>query len=208
MVMITLVGPRGVGKSTVGKDLAEKLNFKFIDLDKYMMKYLEEDGGIMGYTKKYGEKLNDVSKGWHKYMKKLKEYIITILFPSIKNENVILDCGGGTTYSEFKEESKQIADFLKSKSTFVLIEADKDSKKAINNIFSRELERRESARKNEREYALKDFDDEQLYEKVRGDYEFRIKGLRSQADITIINNKKVKDASLKIIQELKKRNII
>lgn len=208
MVIITLIAPRGAGKSTVGKDLAKRLNYKFIDLDEYMMKYLRKDGGIMGYAQKWGEKLNDATKGWHEYMKRLKEYIITVLIPSIENENIILDCGGGTTYSEFEEESRDIASFLKSKSTFVLIEAGKNDTEAINNIFPRELERRELARREEKVYALKDFTDGQLYDKVKTDYEFRIKGFRKQADIIVFNNKKVEDASIEIVLELKKRNLI
>ena len=31
---LTLTGMMGVGKSTVGKNLAKKLNYKFIDVDK------------------------------------------------------------------------------------------------------------------------------------------------------------------------------
>lgn len=183
MIIISLIGPRAVGKSVVGKDLAKRLDYNFIEIDEYMMDYLKDYGGIAGFAKKKGKELGDSSEGWREYYKKLKEFISNVLIPEIeeKGESVILDCGGGTTYREF-EESDQIAKLLKSKSTFVLIEGDDTDEESIDKLFSREVERRDAAIKEGKEYPIwKDHSDSQLYERVREDYNNRIKGFREQA---------------------------
>jgi shikimate kinase len=71
----------GVGKSTVGKKLAEKLNFNFIDTDDaFEAKYKIN---IHTFFEKYGEEL----------FRKL-EY--KILVNTLKMKNVIVSTGGGT----------------------------------------------------------------------------------------------------------------
>ena len=58
---VTFIGMAGVGKSAVGKILAEKIAWKFIDLDKYIL----EKQGITHheYMKKFGEQaLSDLER--------------------------------------------------------------------------------------------------------------------------------------------------
>ncbi len=51
---ISLIGYRGVGKSTLGKLLAEELNMKFIDIDNLIESKIGMS--IKAYFEKYGEK--------------------------------------------------------------------------------------------------------------------------------------------------------
>lgn len=78
---IYLVGFMGVGKSTVGKQLASKLGFKFIDTDDvFEVKYKIN---IHTFFEKYGEEL----------FRKL-EY--KLLVNTLKMKNVVVSTGGGT----------------------------------------------------------------------------------------------------------------
>lgn len=52
MQSIVLVGPMGVGKTTIGKKLAKALEMPFIDTDHLFVK---EYGAIADYFEKYGE---------------------------------------------------------------------------------------------------------------------------------------------------------
>ena len=47
--IIVLIGPRSVGKSTVGSKIAEKSSYDFVDFDKYCSGKLKEEGkGSLG----------------------------------------------------------------------------------------------------------------------------------------------------------------
>ena len=77
---IYLIGFMGVGKSTVGKCLAEELNFEFIDTDEL----IEKDLGLSIF--KIFEKLGE------KEFRKLEK---TILKKVSKKKNVVISTGGG-----------------------------------------------------------------------------------------------------------------
>lgn len=77
---IYLIGMPGVGKTTVGKKLAEKLSYQFIDLDDYIeqkaMMFVDEIFSL------YGEE----------YFRALEANCLDEL---TNNENVVIACGGG-----------------------------------------------------------------------------------------------------------------
>lgn len=77
---IFLIGFMGSGKTTLGKQLARKLDFRFIDQDTF----IEEQTGISvaDYFTKFGE--NAFRKLEHESFKEL-----------IKFENVVISTGGG-----------------------------------------------------------------------------------------------------------------
>lgn len=79
---IVLVGYMGSGKTTVGKFLANELNFNFIDLDSYI-----EQSESMTISKLFK------SKGELYFRKKEHEYLKEIL---TKQSNFVLSTGGGT----------------------------------------------------------------------------------------------------------------
>lgn len=77
---IILIGFMGVGKTSVGKQLARKLNFNFIDTD-YEIERLTNKS-IPDIFEQYGEK----------YFRKLEN---SILEKFVKNEDIVMATGGG-----------------------------------------------------------------------------------------------------------------
>ena len=82
---LVLLGMMGSGKSTIGKFLSKKTNYKFIDVDKKIES--EKNLSISNIFEKYGEN----------YFRKL-EREISIKY--IDHENVIIALGGGAFLDE------------------------------------------------------------------------------------------------------------
>lgn len=82
---LILIGFMGVGKTSVGKKLSEKLNLKFIDTDYEIEK--SENKTISQIFEDYGER----------YFRTLET---KILKSSIKEENIIISTGGGIITNE------------------------------------------------------------------------------------------------------------
>ena len=77
---LVLTGMMGVGKSTIGKKIAKKLSYKFIDIDKLIEKH--EGTSIEIIFKKKSEK----------YFRNL-ENVITL--EMLKKEKLVISLGGG-----------------------------------------------------------------------------------------------------------------
>ena len=82
---LVLLGMMGSGKSTIGKFLSKKTNYKFIDIDKEIE--TEKNLSISNIFEKYGED----------YFRKLEKEI-TLKY--INYENVIISLGGGAFLDE------------------------------------------------------------------------------------------------------------
>lgn len=82
MKNLILVGFRGVGKSTIGREIAEKLKYKFLDLDEVITEKLEEP--IVDFAEK---------NGVEEFRKIETESLETFL--NSGEEDVVLVCGGG-----------------------------------------------------------------------------------------------------------------
>ena len=77
---LTLTGMMGVGKSTIGKILAKKLNYNFVDVDKLIEK--KENSSINLIFKNNGES----------YFRKIESEITLAV---LKKENSVISLGGG-----------------------------------------------------------------------------------------------------------------
>ena len=109
---IIIIGPMGVGKSTVSKRLSEKLNKSHISIDEIRFKYYEE----IGYDKKTAEQLGKEKgffNGVYRYWKPFELYAIK----KILNEysDCIFDFGAGHSVYEddkmFQEAQETLNDF-------------------------------------------------------------------------------------------------
>ena len=77
---LTLTGMMGVGKSTIGKNLAKKLNYNFIDIDKII-------------EAKEGASINSIFKNKSEaYFRKLEN---ETTLQMLKKNNSVISLGGG-----------------------------------------------------------------------------------------------------------------
>ena len=81
MDKIYLIGFMGSGKTSVGKKLARKLNFDFVDLDNLIENYV--NCSVSEYFDKYGEN-------------KFREVEQSILKESFRYTKAVISTGGGT----------------------------------------------------------------------------------------------------------------
>ena len=123
---IALIGFMGVGKTSVGKLLSEKLNRKFIDLDQLIEKKTKMP--IIEIFKKFGES----------YFRKLEK---EELKKTTRKNNSIISCGGGIVLDEenrnllkkhivvlLKARKKKIEERLKNKKDRPLLCLSKEPK--------------------------------------------------------------------------------
>ncbi|MTC76619.1 shikimate kinase AroL [Providencia sp. wls1919] len=77
--MFYIIGPRGSGKTTIGKKLAEKTGYQFIDTDKLILEHA-------------GMSISDIvqQQGWD-YFRQLESQILA----SIEPQKAIVSTGGG-----------------------------------------------------------------------------------------------------------------
>tara|TARA_B100001287_G_scaffold54493_1_gene43061 strand:- start:27 stop:542 length:516 start_codon:yes stop_codon:yes gene_type:complete len=77
---LTLTGMMGVGKTTIGKNLAKKLNYKFVDVDKVI-------------EAKEGQTINSIFKNKSEsYFRKIENEITLY---ELKKESSVISLGGG-----------------------------------------------------------------------------------------------------------------
>ena len=90
---LTLTGMMGVGKTTIGKRLAKKLNYAFVDVDKIIEK--QEGESISSIFKNKGEN----------YFRKIEKQLTII---ELKKNNSVISLGGGAFLnSSIRQYSKK-----------------------------------------------------------------------------------------------------
>jgi len=83
---LTLTGLMGVGKSTIGKNLAKKLKYNFVDIDKLI-------------EAKEGASINSIFKDkTESYFRKLESEVTLQVF---KKKNSVIALGGGAFLNKF-----------------------------------------------------------------------------------------------------------
>ncbi|HAE62060.1 MAG TPA: shikimate kinase [Eubacteriaceae bacterium] len=94
---ISLIGFMGTGKTTIGKILAERIGYKFIDVDEYIVK--TEGKPINEIFEKYGED----------YFRDLETKAIKKI---LKEENQVISTGGGAVLREDNRKALLAGSFV------------------------------------------------------------------------------------------------
>lgn len=123
-----LIGPRSVGKSTIGKSLAKKLKIEYFDFDEFVEKELD---GIDRHIKKSG--IEPYRKQESKLLKKF--------LSNLPNE-AIISLGGGTIASQFPKLNKENINEIKKRGEIIYLSPSNNKKEAIKILFKNETSRK------------------------------------------------------------------
>lgn len=107
MSKIFIVGFMGVGKTTFGKKLAKKLNYDFIDTDKYIVN--QQAKSIAQLFDQHGEK----------YFRQIEEQTLKDLVKG--NDKIVISTGGGMGANISNME------LMKNQGTVIYLQLDKQS---------------------------------------------------------------------------------
>lgn len=133
---LTLIGPRSVGKSTIGKLLTKKIRVKYLEGDKLMHKELKKYGG-----------LDKTIKSGKIYL--IAQKSIPLIKKSLKNKKIILDLAGGAISSKkYKKISKEIIKIIKKHSLVIGLLPSKNDTESINFLFKKEVKRKHFLKTN------------------------------------------------------------
>lgn len=126
--MIHLVGPGGAGKSTVGSELASRLDLPFIDLD---LEFMEHVGDVSHHIDR---------RGYHSYASENVRLCLSIM--STPRDAVIALSSGFMTYpvSIHPAYAGLRSDICKSSTTFVLFPS-LDLEACVDEIVRRQIAR-------------------------------------------------------------------
>ena len=148
-MIVTVTGPRSVGKTTISKILAKKLKLSYISSDEIGEKETKKEGGLDKAIKS-GFIKNIIEKKGHSLIE--KEY---------KKDNFIFDLSGGAFGSKsFLRASEKVRKISREKSIVIGLLPYKDKKRAIKFLFEREKNR----------IHFKEMNKKDLFEKTKKSY--------------------------------------
>lgn len=125
---VFIVGPGGVGKSTAGKILAEKLGYDFIDLDTEFMTKVGHIGDFI------------VTNGYEKYCYKNSELFYSLL-KVCSDKAVIVLSSGFLVHKNLSELTARHYKTIHSSGISVLLLPSKDINEAIDIVVKRQVNR-------------------------------------------------------------------
>lgn len=155
-----ITGPRSVGKSTVGKILAKKLEVEYISSDDEMDVLLKEYGGIDGATK--AGMMNLIIDVARDLVRKILE-----------QNNILLDLAGGALKRKYYNE---LIEHMKQETIMIGLIPSLDDKKATQLLYQRERQRSH----------FDNLTDEELLTKTRKDYLKIKEPLQIECKLTVI----------------------
>lgn len=127
---IFLVGFRTTGKTTIGKILADKLNWSFLDMDFLITQEAGKDA----------QALTKNGTDWEDFRKIENE----VLYEISKAENVVISCGGGVGVNDIKDKetgktygelNKKILEDSEDSLVILLISSEKSIKNRLRRQF-------------------------------------------------------------------------
>ena len=125
---VFLIGPGGVGKSTSGKILAEKLGYELVDLD---LEFMNRVGHIGSFIESFG---------YEQYAYKNSELFYSLLDNSNTNFVFVLS-SGFLVHKGLKELVSKHSKTLKISGTSVLLLPSKDINEAVEIVVKRQINR-------------------------------------------------------------------
>ncbi len=130
-MIITLTGPRSVGKTSVSKLVAKALKLKYVSSDEIGEKAFKKYGGLDKVIKT-GKIKEIIKKGGYNLI--LREY---------KKDNFVFDLSGGSFSSRsMSKASKEIRKTAKNKSTIIGLLPSKNIIYSVFVLFNREKKRK------------------------------------------------------------------
>ncbi|WBW96456.1 shikimate kinase [Oceanirhabdus sp. W0125-5] len=130
---IILIGPVGVGKSTVGKLLSDRLNMPQASLDDKRWSIYEE----IGYDFEYADKIYEEEGflGMYKYWKPFEAHSVKRVLEMY--EDHIHDFGAGQSVYEDKNLFEEVSNILKPFSNVVLLLPSPNKEESLKILFKR-----------------------------------------------------------------------
>jgi len=182
-MIITITGPRSVGKSTISNLVAKKLKLNLVSSDQLGEDALKELGGLDSAIKSgaIGKFIEDSAYGLIR-----KEYM---------NDNFVFDLSGGSISStKHSSASEKVREIAKAKSIIFGLLPFKEENSSIDLLFNREKER----------VHFKEMNKEDLFEKVKKDFLKFPLIFEGFCDFTIYTeNKTPKEIAGDILKKLK-----
>jgi shikimate kinase len=179
-MIITITGPRSVGKTTISKLVAEKLKLKWVSSDEIAEKAMKRYGGLDKAIK------SGVIKNF------IKEGAYSLIRNVYEKNNIVIDLSGGSVSSrKFSEVSRKVRRLAKEKSIVIGLLPCSDDKKSVSFLL-----RREKKRTHFRKIPGK-----KLLRKVNDDYKKFPKLFLSFCDFIIyVENKNPADVAKEIVR--------
>ncbi len=130
---IVLIGPPTVGKSTVSKVLAEKLDIPKVSMDDVLFGYFREVGFDENHWKLIREKLGPSAA--YRYLKVFGSYGVKRILES--HHNCIFDFGGGGVMGDFPDEFAAMKAMLTDFGNVVFLIPAHDKKESLQYLYDR-----------------------------------------------------------------------
>jgi shikimate kinase len=130
---LIIIGPPTIGKTTVSKLLAEKLNIPRISMDDLLFTYFKEVGFDENHWKLIAEKLGRPAA--YRYLKVFGSYGVKRMLES--HQNCVFDFGGGGVTGEFPDEYSAMKASLNDFKNVVFLIPTPDKKESLQYLYKR-----------------------------------------------------------------------
>lgn len=128
-----IIGPAGVGKTTVSKLLAERLDVPKVSMDDVLFGYFREVGFDEDHWKHIAEKLGKPAA--YRYLKVFGSYGVKRILED--NQNCVFDFGGGGVMGEFPDEFAAMKTALSEFENVVFLIPAPDKKESLRFLYDR-----------------------------------------------------------------------
>lgn len=130
---IILIGPVGVGKTTVSKVLSERLGIPRVSMDETLFQYMAEVGFDESHWKAIMEKQG--KPGAYRYLRVFGSHAVKRLLED--HRDCVFDFGGGGVMGEFPDEFARITEELAKFENVVFLIPSPDKGESLQFLYDR-----------------------------------------------------------------------